>query len=282
MVDKYKLYKSILISWGFTLMGIFNIAVLCGIAMFIAIRIRGPAVVVPILVPAMAMTLGFCLLQEAIVNLIYGARAPDSGNELDRRFQAAVTEMAGRAEMWVTPRAWVLYGLPGVKNAMTYGLPIPGLVAIGITRELIGFLNDDQLRACIGHECGHIKCRDTAVILPISFLLGLLNQLRALLNNGKSIWSQSPFTLVAGWAVYLMGKCAFAVSQFSISQEREFSADALAVLYMGRAEPVTELLQKFIADQRAAGDPPAYMFQELMTSHPGLEERVEHVEALVV
>jgi Zn-dependent protease with chaperone function len=285
VINKRKLIKAIAISWGCTLMGLFNIAVILGFATLIVVRLRGPAAVMSIMIPTFVLIVAISCLAEVIVNLIYGARAPDPKNELDTRFQEALKRVARKAWMLVTPRGWVLHGL-GVKNAMTYGLPFPGLAAVGITRELIAVLTDDELEAVLAHECGHIKCRDTAIVLFVSLILGALDKLYGVLSSGKALWTRSPITLVAGWAIYFMGKVAFAVSRFSISQEREFSADALAVWYLGDAKPVASLLRKLQNEHRVSSvlsgleDKP--LFEDIMISHPGLAERITEVESFIL
>lgn len=285
MINKRKLIKAIAISWGCTLMGSFNIVVIFGFATLLVVRFRGPALVMRTMIPTFVFVVATFCLAEVIVNFFFGARSPDPKNELDMRFKASLKRVARKAWMLVTPRGWVLHGL-GVKNAMTYGLPLPGLAAVGITRELISVLTDDELDAVVAHELGHIKCRDTAIVLFVSLILGALDKLYRVLSTGRALWTRSPITLVAGWIVYGLGRVAFAVSRFSISQEREFSADALAVWYLGDARPVASVLRKLQQDQRVSSvlarsaDKP--LFEDIMISHPGLAERIKEVESFML
>jgi Zn-dependent protease with chaperone function len=95
--------------------------------------------------------------------------------------------------------------------------------------------------------------------------------------------TQSPITLVIGWIIYFAGKLAFAVSRFSISQEREIAADALSAYYNDDAKPMISALRKLnvwvLRNRKEDGEKP--FFQDLMVAHPGMDERIASLEALI-
>lgn len=269
MIKRSEVWKAVLVSWGFTLMGLFNILVLCGIAAVITIRFRGPGAVVGLIVPTCATLLALSLLTEPLINMLYGAQKPHP--EKDRRFLDALRAASKRARMLVTPRPYILH--LGQPNAMTYGLPLPGLAVVAVTPELVAMMTDDELEAVLGHELGHIRCRDTGIQLFVSCILGLIDKLYLLLRSGSSIWLRSPITLVVGWMIWLIGRIAFAVSQFSVSQERELAADALSAWDMGTPTPMIRALNKL--RRLEVGDPNRKpLFHDLMVSHPGMDERI--------
>jgi heat shock protein HtpX len=270
---------TILKSWGFTLMGFFNIFVLLLIASLLALRFGGPVAIFAILTPALAMMCLFFLLGEVVVNLIFDAQTPHP--EHDARFLASMKRVKKKTGMWVMPRAWIIP--MDQPNAMAYGPGIPGMCAVGISRKLVDMLNDDELDGVLGHEFVHILCRDTGLLAIISLALGLIDKLRGLLSNKNAMITQSPITLVIGWIIYFAGKLAFAVSRFSISQEREIAADALSAYYNDDAKPMISALRKLnvwvLRNRKEDGEKP--FFQDLMVAHPGMDERIASLEALI-
>ncbi len=278
-IDKWKLWKTLLMSWFFTFIGFFNIVILLFAAALIALRFAGPAGAVGIIMPSMAMMILIFLTGEIIVNLIFGAERPHP--ERDARFLASMKRVKKKTRMWVMPRAWIVpIGQP---NAMAYGPGIPFFCAVGVSRELIEMLNDDELDGVIAHEFAHIKCRDTGILAVISFILNVMQKFRGLLTNKRALVSQTWITWLAGWVIYWIGRLAFAVSQFSISQEREIAADALSAYYNDDARPLISALRKLHQYGRTnkpeGGDEP--FFKDLMVAHPGMEERIESLDSLM-
>lgn len=280
VIDKWKLRKTLLQSWGFTLMGLFNILAILLICSMIAIRMAGPGAFMAILMPSIAFVILIFFIGEIVVNIIFDAESPDP--EHDKRFIESMRRVKKKTRMWVMPRAWVLdIGSP---NAMAYGPGIPGMCAVGVSRELVDLLTDDELDGVIAHEFAHIKCRDTGILAVISFVIGMIDKLRKLLENDQAMIRQSPITLVLGWLIYYLGRFAFAISRFSISQEREIAADALSAGYNDDAKPLISALRKLhaLGKKNRSEDQPEPIFKDLMVAHPGLEERIESLENLEV
>lgn len=278
-IDKAKLRKTLLQSWGFTALGFFNIFFLLLFASLIALRFGGPVAIFSILTPALALMSLTFLCGEIVVNLIFDAQKPHP--EHDARFLASMDRVHKKTRMWIKPRGWIIP--MDQPNAMAYGPGIPGFCAVGVSRQLIDMLNDEELDGVIGHEFAHIKCRDTGILAVISLVLGLIDKLRALLSNKNAMITQSPITLALGWVIYAAGKIAFAVSRFSISQEREIAADALSAFYNDDAKPLISGLRKLhvwgMRNKKTDGEKP--FFQDLMVAHPGMDERIESLESLI-
>jgi heat shock protein HtpX len=261
-------------------MGLFNIIILLTFAAMLTIRFAGPAAFAAILMPSIAFMITVFMLGEVIVNFVFGAERPHP--EHDRRFIESMQRVKRKSNMWVTPRAWIVpIGQP---NAMAYGPGIPGLCAVGISRELIELLTDDELDGVIGHEFAHIKCRDTGILAVIGLVLSMINKLRKLLSNKNSLIVQSPITYLIGWVIYAIGRTAFYISQFSISQERELAADALSAYYNNDPKPLISALRKLHAwgkkhkPKEKESEP---FLKDLMVAHPGLEERIASLENLI-
>lgn len=280
MIDTKKLWLTLLASWGFTLMGLFNIIVLCVLATMLAARFSGAVAIELILMPSFAFMILMFMLGEVVVNFLFGAESPDPVK--DARVIRALARVKKKARLWVKPRLWIL-SIGGVPNAMAYGPGIPFLAAIGVSRELVDMLTDDELEAVLAHEVGHIKCRDTGILSVISLLIGIIDKLRGALQTRTSLLAQSPILLVVGWVIYAIGRVAFYISRFSISQERELAADALSASYMGSVEPLIRGLSKLHdhSGKSHADESDKPIFHDLMVSHPGLEERIASLRMLV-
>lgn len=282
MISRSKLWKTVLTSWGFTLMGVFNIVVLCVIASFLAMRVIGPESFVIILMPALAFTVLVSLSGEVIVNIIFRARTPHPVR--DKRFIDAVASVRRKSRMWVRPRTYIL-NLGDKPNAMAYGPGLPFLSAMGASRALIDMLDDEELEGVVAHEFAHIKCRDTGILAVISLLLGLIDKMRGALRARNTVLTQAWPALVIGWIIYGIGKVALYISRFSISQERELAADALGASYIGDPRPLIRGLTKLHEWSRSQGEEEKLvrpMFEDLMVSHPGLEERIASLEGIMV
>lgn len=282
MIDKRKLRTAVLMSWIFTLMGIFNLVILCVIVSLLFMRFSGPEGFMAVFMPTVAFSFVVMLMGEVVVNMMYRARSPDP--DKDRRVVAAVRNVAARARMWVCPRIWII-SLGGMPNAMAYGLPLPGCAAIGASRELVDLMSDEELEAVIAHEMAHIRCRDTGILVLINLILGMIQKLRAVLTEGWSVWTTSPIVVAIGWMIYSIGYVALAISRFSISQERETAADLLGACYMGTPEPLISGLKKlegWIKEDEKSLTKNGAVLKDLMAAHPGLEERIRALEAITI
>ncbi len=279
MINRYAVWKVVLTSWGITILGLLSIAFFLFVAGFIVIRFAGPGAVVALIVPAMAFSMLIFLTGEVIVNTIFRAEAPHP--QKDARFIRAMQSVTKKAGMWFAPRGWIV-NIGGAPNAMAYGPGIPGMCAVGVSRPLVEMLDDEELEAVLAHEFGHIRCRDTGILAVIGLIVGFFDKFRKILGARQSIWLQNPITIVLGWIIYGLGRAAFYVSQFSISQERELAADALSASYMKDARPLIRALKKLHAHgaaNRTDGDKP--FMSDLMVAHPGLEERIASLESVM-
>lgn len=105
--------------------------------------------------------------------------------------------------------------------------PMPNAYALGDTRTmvtvtsgLIEYLEEDELRAVIAHECGHIVCRHmlysmmTHILVVCGEAFGLLNMFSKPIQLGLLYWSR----------------------------RSELSADRAAAVVMGGAQPVMETM----------------------------------------
>ncbi|WP_010917269.1 zinc metalloprotease HtpX [Thermoplasma volcanium] len=112
-------------------------------------------------------------------------------------------------------------------NAFAYESPIAGR-RIAITRPLLGILNEDELRAVIGHEIGHLKHHDSAVIMAIGLIPTLIFYFAyTTLFAGDRRNGGSAIILAL---VLMVVSFLFNIMVLSVNRLRESYADANAAL----------------------------------------------------
>lgn len=276
MINKRKLWKTVLTSWFFTFLGMFNLFVSFVFLAFIAVRFRGPAAFVAILGPLVAFTLASFLFSEGLVNILFRAKKPHPVKHAS--FINAAKKLRKRSHMWIKPRLRIL--TLDVPNAMAYGCGLPGLSAIGVTQELFELLNDDELEAVVAHEFAHIKCRDVGILTLIAIITGGVEKIKNLLLGGQTPLGKGPFAYILGFAFWFLSRFVFGLMRCSIAQERELAADALGSSYVGSPEPLISALTKLQSSRIDNPEKEKHMFDDLMVSHPGTEERIDSLISL--
>ncbi|MEM1828969.1 MAG: M48 family metalloprotease, partial [Desulfurococcaceae archaeon] len=103
------------------------------------------------------------LFSPMMINIAYGARP-------DTRLQEIVNNLSTSLGFSKPPKAVVVRGPP---NAFAYGNFLTGKY-VAVSQELINITTEDELRAIIGHELGHHKHRDNAIMLFMGLLPSLL------------------------------------------------------------------------------------------------------------
>lgn len=280
MIQKLQLYRIVLMSWLFTLMGLFNLFVVTMVVGFVVTRFFGPAMTISIFMPVIVLSVTTFVLSEWIVNRFLGARRADPVT--DKAFIEAVKKMKKRSRMWFAPRAYVID--MGVPNAMAYGMGFPLLSAVAVTPQLVQMLNQEELEGVVGHEFAHIRCRDVGVSTVISILHGTVEKCAKLLSSRQLyVVMRSYIVWVVVWVVMYFTKIVFSICRYAISQERELAADALGASYAEHPQHLISALEKLSAyraqhPSKQKDDGP---FSDLMVSHPGIEERIASLRSLL-
>jgi heat shock protein HtpX len=202
------------------------------------------------------------------------------------------------------PRVYVIDD--DAPNAFATGRD-PEHAAIAVTRGLIEKMNRAELQGVLAHELSHIKNRDTLVMTLTVTLVGMVVLLadwflRALWwgagrdrdrGNGAGL----PIAII-GFVLILLAPLFAQLLQFAISRQREYLADADAVLVTRYPEGLISALEKLRSDKtvvrsgsratahlwieqpipRAAGEGgtrPGTWLNRMFDTHPPLESRIE-------
>jgi len=166
------------------------------------------------------------ILSPYMINLLYGARH-------DEWLQKVVDEVALRLGLSNPPKAMIVNMPP---NAFAYGNALSGRY-VAVSRELIEMLNEDELRAVIGHELGHHLHRDNSIMLFMGLLPSIIYYLGVSLIRVGIIYSSMRLTSErknsgsGGFILAIIGILAVVISfivqilVLAFSRLREYYAD---------------------------------------------------------
>ena len=198
------------------------------------------------------------------------SRAKPADEVKDRQLHNLVEGLALGAGM-PKPRVYIVED--SAPNAFATGRN-PEHAAIAVTRGLMEKLNRDELEGVLAHELAHIKNRDTLVMTLAVTLVGVIILLadwmmRALWWGGRGSNDRNsglglPFAIIG--IVLLITAPFFAqLLQFAISRQREFLADAEAVVITRYPDGLIGALEKLKSDQtvvRTASKATAHLWIE--------------------
>lgn len=103
------------------------------------------------------------LISPYLINLMYGARR-------DEQLQKIVNEVASKLGLKNPPKAVVVRGPP---NAFAYGNFLTGRY-VAVTTEMLNLVDENELKAVVGHELGHHIHRDNAIMLFMGIIPSIL------------------------------------------------------------------------------------------------------------
>ena len=138
-----------------------------GIITYILLDIVGVEItagfIISILVLVLVLNMITYILSPLLINMMYGAKR-------DPQLQRVVDDVARTLGFSKPPRAVIVEGPP---NAFAYGNFMAGKY-IAVSRSLMAITTPEELRAVIGHELGHHKHRDNAIMLFMGLIPSIL------------------------------------------------------------------------------------------------------------
>jgi len=126
--------------------------------------IGGAGIVMAAVILTVILILFQWLLSPLFINLVYRARPPRTPEE--KRYEEMLKEVA-RSSGIKPPKLRIAE--VDVPNAFCYGSPLSGSY-VAVTRGLLNLMPDEEVKAVLGHEVGHLRHRDVSWLLALSVI----------------------------------------------------------------------------------------------------------------
>ncbi len=186
-----------------------------------------------------------------------------------------------------------------IPNAFATGRS-PKHAVVAVTTGILDILNDDELKAVLGHELGHVKNRDMLVSTIAATIAGAISFVIEMafwssLFGGGDDESTNPVAMIA---MMILAPLAAILIQMAISRSRELLADQHGAKLVGGGKDLASALQKLDdfkrnapplkpspAEQSSAHLMFANMFAMqglagMFSTHPSTKQRVERLNNL--
>lgn len=247
----------------------------------------------------MLMALGFAsvsnllmyFFSDSIVLKMQGAEP------LDGRYpqvERIVADLASREGM---PMPKLYYVPTAIPNAFATGRS-PDHAAVAVTSGIMEILTDNELKAVLAHELGHVKNRDMLVSTIAACLAGAISYLAQMAMFFGGSREDDNYNPIAAIAMMLLAPFAAMIIQMAISRSREYLADEHSQHVLGSGKYLESALAKLEGWKQSApplqGSPSqeatnALMFANmfsargltsLFSTHPSTEDRIKRLQAL--
>ena len=216
---------------------------------------------------------------------------------LDDRYpevRRIVTDLASRESM---PMPKLYYVETPIPNAFATGRS-PEHAAVAVTSGIMEILSEDELRAVLAHELGHVKNRDmlvSTVAASVAGAISYLAQMAFFFGGSDEDGKGNPIAMILAM---LLAPIAAMIIQMAISRSREYLADEHSAHLLGSGTALASALQKLEGWKQQA--PPlaptpneqatshlmfASMFSaaglaSLFSTHPSTADRVKRLQNL--
>jgi heat shock protein HtpX len=228
---------------------------------------------------------------DRMVLRMYGAKlvGPSDAPEL----YAMVDRLRQRAGLPMPKVAIAPHEQP---NAFATGRN-PEHAIVAVTTGILKYVPSDELEGVLAHELAHVKNRDMLISTIAAGVAGAISNLPYLIMFGGGGDDEGGHPL-AQLALMLLAPIGAMLIQFAISRSREFEADRVGALILGRPLPLANALKRLdalahrIPMQVAPAAAPLAQVNPLAASggavanlfstHPPTEERVARLEAMAM
>lgn len=173
----------------------------------------------------------------------------------------------------------------------------PEHAVVAVTTGILKYMPQAELEGVIAHELAHIKNRDMLIATVAAGIAGALSNLPYLLmfGGGRDDEGGHPFAQIA---LILLAPLGAMLIQFAVSRQREFEADRVGALILGRPTPLANALIRLddFAHKIPMHIPPAVaplaqvnplaatggVVSKMFSTHPPTAERVARLEAMAL
>jgi heat shock protein HtpX len=179
---------------------------------------------------------------------------------------------------------------------------------IAVTSGLLQMMDRNELEGVIAHELSHVGNRDILVMTAAVVLVGVISVLANIfirisffggMGGGRDRNNANVIVLIAGVIAIILAPIAAQLIQFAVSRKREFLADASGALLTRYPEGLESALKKlgsYEAPMKTASTTTAHLYitnpygahpagkwiQNLFSTHPPIEARIEALEGINV
>lgn len=247
----------------------------------------------------MLMALGFAAisniamywLSDSIVLKMQGAKP------LGDRYPQVGRIVAELAQQEAMPMPKLYYVDTDIPNAFATGRS-PNHAAVAVTAGIMDVLNDNELRAVLAHELGHVKNRDMLVSTVAATMAGAISYLAELAFWFGGNQDREDGNPIAGIAAMILAPIAAMVIQMAVSRSREYLADEHSAHQLGSGKDLESALMKLenwkqyappIAPSPSEQATSALMFSNmfsnaglasLFSTHPSTADRVKRLREI--
>ena len=263
---------------------------LLGLFVLVGQLVGGSSGLVAALVIGSLFNLIMYFFSDRLVLRMYGAQvvtaqeAPELYAMVDRLRQRAGLPMPTLA---IAPQEQ--------PNAFATGRS-PEHSVVAVTTGLLKYVPQEELEGVLAHELAHIKNRDMLISTVAAGVAAALSNLPYLLMFGGSGRDDDNSHPAVQLGLILLAPIGAMLIQFAISRQREFEADRVGALILGRPTPLANALIRLdsLAHRIPMHIPPAVaplaqvnplaaqggVLAKLFSTHPPTAERVERLEAM--
>jgi heat shock protein HtpX len=265
------------------------LAGLLGLFVLVGQLIGGSSGLVVALVIGSIFNFAMYFFSDRLVLKMYGAKVVTSQEAPE--LYAMVDRLRQRAALPMPVVAIAPHKQP---NAFATGRNREHAV-VAVTTGILKYVPPEELEGVLAHELAHIKNRDMLISTVAAGIAAALSNLPYLLmfGGGRDDDRSHPY---AQLGLILLAPIGAMLIQFAISRQREFEADRVGALILGRPIPLAKALVRLdsLAHRIPMQVPPAVaplaqvnplaaeggVLAKLFSTHPPTAERVARLESM--